>query len=114
MESKEFVKEYINHQYARYQEMKEWLPFVKLSGNADVLRKCKEIEAVKRTINRSVQIGSFRRAVLYVAILKNILDDLEGTKDIISQELTELLLKDDSDCVKVHSIPKKNKKHSRR
>ena len=77
---------YLDYQYSRYQELKEWLPFVKLSGNADLIQKCKELEGVRRTINRSVQIGNYRRAILYIVVLKSILDDLEKTTDIIVLE----------------------------
>ena len=93
MENREYIIDNVKTQFDRYRKLKKWIPFIEYCENSRLKQKCQQLVIIQRVIERAVQIGNFRRAYVYIAVLKTILDDLEETSETIQENLTTILLK---------------------
>lgn len=92
MQMRNYVIQKMEIQFNRYNKLRKWLPFIVLCKDSEIIRKGRELEFIQRVIERSIQIGNFRRAILYIVVFKTILDEIEERIDTIKKNLTDILL----------------------
>lgn len=85
------LEQSVQDTFKRVEEKSNVIALVNLSNNSSLKKQCKLISMIKTIIIKSLQIGNYKRVLLYLISLNKILDILEKEEEYIMTKMSDII-----------------------
>lgn len=78
--------------FSRMEKKEEWMPFLKLSSDMILRKQCYSLNIMKMVVIEAIQIGNYRRALLFLLFIDETLARFEEKEKEIKREVSLYIL----------------------